>query len=186
MTKRCSVCEREYPAAALACLDCDEILEDSFYVRTCWIGLVCGVSLNFAGRHLGYYQKITVTEVVMLSGLCIAIIYPLCKAYQRIRSPERPILAEMLSVYTDRSDRLTLMAMLVAIAVIVVTHFPGGIGRVTATSFSMVRFVCLASGATFFLLWAIVSIIDQRTDFFDPRVANSYIKRLRNAKDASS
>jgi hypothetical protein len=179
--KTCPTCEDELEIQDLVCLDCGEVLEDGPYTSLCFGAVVSAAALHGGLVSLGLYGRFALTEVIILTSVIIAVTYPAVKLVQKRRDPERPILAEILSVYTDRSDRVFFLLILAACILIVTGHAPAGALTRTPVhpQFALVRFIATTWGVVFFTLWILASILDQGLAFFDPRIANTYVHRER-------
>lgn len=180
--KRCDTCgEDGFHATDLVCLECEEVLENEPYLRVCWAGITLAAALHGGLLWLGFYPHFSIPEVIVLCAAIIAILYTVQKIVQMRRDPERPVIAEILSVYTDRSDRIFFILILAAAALVFAGLDPTtSLRRVPIDQrFATARFALTLYGFLFFTLWIFGSIRDQGVAFFDMRIANTCVDRER-------
>lgn len=176
VVKTCSDCERTHDAAQLLC-PCGEVLETSHYLRWIWITSVLALATVAALVAFGAMRSFSILEVVVMEAAYLVVLYPGAKLMQSRKDRDRPVSAEMGSVFSGRYDRCLVLGAIAGI--VYAWSFSAGASAlgVVDPAYAPVRTVWLWVAM---ILWvtAIAAIVrDQGLALFDLRIANTYAHR---------
>lgn len=181
--KNCSECNKAHLISSLICEDCEEILEELLYLRFVWGTLIIAILVQILFSNLGQHGAGFIFEVLMNEAFFLITSYPVWKIIQKIKEPERKILQEMGSIFSERSDRIMMIVLLIMALFLSPKVFPalfswefkqGSIETIWYLTFWIIR-TWVALLAMFFVPIAIM--VDQGFRFFDMRIPNTYLGR---------
>lgn len=184
--KSCSECGKAYPISRVLCLDCCEILEERPYLRLVLLTLAIAVLAHFTLAKFGYAGHGLVKESFMSEVFLLIPCVVAWKCVQKLKTPQRRILYEIGSLYSDRFGRAMIIAATIFSLLLfsgAITFKPAGIGALNEPPalayFRTIRYYTILSGGLIFLL--LVFYI-QKLNLFDFRLKNSLIQQeLRNS-----
>lgn len=182
--KTCPQCGHSYPLSRVLCVPCNEILDEKPYLRLVWVTLAIAFAFHFVLARFGYAGHGIVKETFMTEAFLLIISVLVWKGAQKWRTPQRRVLYELASLYSDRWGRLlvlgiTLFALLAFSGVL--KFNADRLPEPTAvTGFRLIRiYVILGLGA----FYVLVVFGVQKFAFFDFRLQNSLVRReLNNAE----
>lgn len=177
--KTCSHCGKSYPLSRVLCLDCVEILEERFYIRLIVLTFVAAFAIHLALGKWGYTGRGLIMESLMTEAALLVFAVLLWKSFQKWKSPQRRILYELASLYSDRTGRIVVFTL----ATVLVLFFSGFFAMHPPKelsepdllhSFRIVRTrVLLVFGSAY----VIVVFYIQGLDFFDLSLKNSFLRK---------
>ena len=116
--KTCSQCGKTYPLSRVLCLDCCEILEEKPYLRLVGWTLALAIIVHFALGKYGYPGRGLIQESFMTETMLLAICVLVWKTVQKWKTPQRRILYELASLYSDRSGRVMILGITIFAVVV--------------------------------------------------------------------
>src|SRR5687768_7475820 len=116
--KTCPECQTSYPVTRVLCLRCFAILEENQYQRLIFVTLVEAFVLHFFLGKAGYKGSGLVREAFMTAFVLLVFNLIAWKVFQKLRHPQRNVLYELASFYSDRFGRAIFISGVLVIAFI--------------------------------------------------------------------
>jgi hypothetical protein len=176
--KTCSECKRKCEDVEVLCPACGSVLEEKNYLKFIYWTTGLALATVYGAKQLGLITEMNVLAVFVLEAGLLLAVYPASKLIVKIRQPNRPVCAEMGSVFSPRYDRILIMSLMTVIA-LAATGTPPirvALGRVTPGT---AWFVAILKWEVFLgsLAAMLAMLVDQGLSFFDLRIANTYRHR---------
>jgi hypothetical protein len=183
--KACSQCGKTYSPSRVLCLDCNEILEEKDYLRLVWLTLAIAFLVHFILGRYGFAGSGLIKESLMSEVVVLVVCVGAWKCIQKAKSPQRRILYELASLYSDRSGRVAILGATIFILLYssgVITFEPTRIDEPPFLAYyRVVRYYTIVSCGSIYL-FLVFSI--HKLAFFDFRLRNSLIhQELRNREN---
>ena len=173
--KTCPECQTSYPVTRVLCLRCSEILEERQFIRMVYVTLAIAFAFHFLLGKAGYSGSGLVRESFMTEVLLLSFVVVVWKLRQKSREPNRRVLYELASLYSDRTGRAIILG-----GVIFVTLISLGIGTPIPSArpvqpdflifFRKLRFWIVAFSA---FAYFVLALRFQGAALFDFRLKNS-------------
>jgi uncharacterized membrane protein AbrB (regulator of aidB expression) len=182
--KSCSQCGKSYAPSRVLCLDCCEILEEKQYLRLVWVTLAIAFLVHLVLAQYGYAGSGLIMESLMSETFLLIVSVVAWKCFQKWKSPQRRILYEVVSLYSDRAGRVIILgATIFALLVLsgVITFKAARIDEPPLlVCFRLIRYYAILSCG---LLYLVLALSIQKLNFFDFRLRNSLIQQELENRD---
>ena len=109
--KHCPKCRTAYADEVIVCPICEEVFEDSTFLLLIAVTTLVAVLGTWLLMRSGVYDAFSLTEVFAWEALLLILCYVPLKIAQKIHRPQRPVIREMVSVYSSRIGRLMMFAL---------------------------------------------------------------------------
>jgi hypothetical protein len=164
------------------CLDCCEILEEKPYLRLVGWTMAFAIIVHFALGKFGYPGRGLIQESFMTETILLVICALIWKAVQKWKTPQRRILYELASLYSDRWGRVMILGIAI-FAVVVLSGMVTFDGARSKDSQALGWFRAARHYAIlgFGFIYLLLVFWRQGLAFFDFRIKNSLIhQELKN------
>jgi hypothetical protein len=186
--KICPECGMSYPVRRVLCLQCGEILDERQYLRLIYATLAAAFGLHLILGRAGYPGRGLISETFMSGTFFLLICIVAWKTVQKIRQPQRRILYELASLYSDQIGRAMLLSAIIVCGLFILQI---GIPRRVKpapephamTVYRKARYLTVVYGG---ITYAIVALSIQRGAFFNFRLKNSLLDRELKEVEAES
>jgi hypothetical protein len=174
--KHCPECNRRFSVDEVVCVKCETIFEERTYLS--WIGITSVIALGLVWwmQRQGLLATFSLVEALKYEAALLLSMYPTAKLVQKIRDPRRPVLREMGSVFSSRSDRAMILMLMLVYPAAFSGLFPRWLPSSPQNAFHLgiIGFVSIAGAIA-----CLAIVFDQKLAFFDFRIRNTYVERYR-------
>src|SRR6185295_7955948 len=95
------------------CLHCNQTLEENQYLRLVYATFAIAFGFHLILRNAGYPGTGLISETFMTEVLLLIPVVAVWKLVQKIREPQRKILYELVSLYSDRTGRILIIGLMI-------------------------------------------------------------------------
>jgi len=172
--KTCPECGATHAVQRLFCLQCSTVLDERTYLKLVYVTFAVAFAIHFMLGRAGYPGTGLISETFQTEVLLLILAVAAWKLIQKSREPQRRISYELASLYSDRTDRLVILGLLVFMAIYFLKlGIPFRLSQHTEphvlTLFRKARFWVVVPGG---LAYIAILLSIQRAAFFNFNVSN--------------
>ena len=183
--KTCPECSTSYPPSRVLCLHCNEILEEKHYLRLVWATFIVALAFHFILGRLDYPGTGFISESFKTEVFLLIYSVLFWKLFQKWKNPDRRVMYELASLYSDRLGRLLILGLLLALFYLFIVPPDPVPARPTNPPDALILFnkarywtvVCLGTA------YIAIVLFQQKLALFNFKLPNSLMDReIQNAQ----